>query len=282
MFISCNNETNKLNISKSYKVEISDYKTKLSKGRKANYLQLIGLFKLDTTTTFGKDKTNDFVMNINNLPPTIGTLISTDNSLIFKANEGVIIKTEQGSIITSLNLELDNYGSSIKLFHKHLIWRVITRSKQLYLRVWNKKNPIIESFKGFQSFTLNSELIIDGQFSYYKQAKSEKVKSQLGVKAQTKFIGNVSFKYKGEMHSLDVGKNGFTMVSDITTGNETYGGGRYMYLNLPKKDSIVILDFNKLYNPPCSFSEFTTCLYPPRQNNLSFTVNAGEKLALND
>ena len=74
--------------------------------------------------------------------------------------------------------------------------------------------------------------------------------------------------------------DGFTMVSDDTSGDLTYGGGRYIYLDLPESDGPVTIDFNKLYNPPCAFSEFTTCLYPPRQNVLPFKVEAGEKLEL--
>ena len=72
------------------------------------------------------------------------------------------------------------------------------------------------------------------------------------------------------------------MVSDETSGNETYGGGRYIYLDLPETDGSITLDLNYLYNPPCAFSEFTTCLYPPRQNNLPFKILAGEKLNYNN
>ena len=37
------------------------------------------------------------------------------------------------------------------------------------------------------------------------------------------------------------------------------------------------LDFNKAYNPPCSFSEYTTCPLPPKQNILKTRIEAGEK-----
>ena len=38
-----------------------------------------------------------------------------------------------------------------------------------------------------------------------------------------------------------------------------------------------LLDLNRAYNPPCAFSEFTTCPLPPRQNILTERVEAGEK-----
>ena len=67
------------------------------------------------------------------------------------------------------------------------------------------------------------------------------------------------------------------MVSDETSGSATYGGGRYIYLELPKENDKVKIDFNKLYNPPCAFSDYTTCPFPPRQNILPFKLEAGEK-----
>ena len=134
----------------------------------------------------------------------------------------------------------------------------------------------------FELYELNPNLIFEGQFTYFEESKSEIVKSEVDGKRKTSFIGKVTFEYNGETHDLDVGENGFTMVSDETTGDETYGGGRYIYLVLPETDGLVTLDFNYLYNPPCAFSEFTTCLYPPRQNVLPFKIIAGEKITLNN
>jgi len=55
-----------------------------------------------------------------------------------------------------------------------------------------------------------------------------------------------------------------------------------MYIDMPEKNGKVQLDFNYLYNPPCSFSDYTTCLFPPSQNRLPFAVKAGELLALKE
>ena len=148
-----------------------------------------------------------------------------------------------------------------------------------FLRVWDEKNPVIKAFKGFEWFPINPDFVFDGQFTYYDQPKEEIVKAEVDGQRSTSFIGKVVFEYQGETHDLDVGQNGFTMVSDITTGETTYGGGRYMYLGLPERDGELRLDFNTLYNPPCAFSEFTTCIYPPRQNHLPFEVPAGEKIS---
>jgi uncharacterized protein len=277
LIVSCESKKAQLNIDDAYIAKIEKNKANRAQNR-INYLQLTGLFKLDSlVNTFGKDPENNFVIDIDDLPSQIGTISVLKESLVFNAFKNVIIKTEQDSIVTTLPLQLNEYGSSIKLYHNQLNWQIITRSKQLYLRVWDTKNPAIDAFNGFEFYKLNSNFIFEGQFIYYKKIKSEIVKSEVDGKRSTSFIGKVTFEYDDKMYNLDVGENGFTMVSDETTGDETYGGGRYMYLKLPEADGVVSLDFNYLYNPPCAFSEFTTCLYPPRQNNLPFKVLAGEK-----
>jgi uncharacterized protein (DUF1684 family) len=69
----------------------------------------------------------------------------------------------------------------------------------------------------------------------------------------------------------------FVMFADATSGKETYGAGRFLYVPLPA-NGVVRLNFNKAYNPPCAFNEFATCPLPPFQNRLSaLRVDAGEK-----
>lgn len=265
-------------ITEAYKSEIDTYRTERHDSRKRGYLQLTGLHKLGAVNTFGKNTENDFAFNIVDIPEHIGTITVKDSLIEFIAAKNVRVTTEKDSVLTKVSLGLDKYGSSIKMYYQHANWQVITRSGSLYLRVWDEKNPAIETFKGFEFFDLNPDLIIQGDFTYYETTKTEAVKSQLGVNANTNFIGKVTFQYNGEIHNLDVGTNGFTMVGDATTGDSSYGGGRYIYLDLPKENGTVEIDFNKLYNPPCSFSTYTTCLYPPRQNHLPININAGETI----
>ncbi len=279
---SCKEQDKKEILPETYLTEIEDYRNKLNTGRKNGYLQLTGLFKLDSLdNTFGKNSNNDFVFNVTDIPENIGTISMTAENIVFTPNTNIEITTKQDSVITASILNFDEFGSSVRMYHKHANWQVITRSGQKYLRVWDEKNPAIEAFKGFEFYALNSNFIIEGQFTYFKEAKEASVKSQLGVNANTNFIGQVSFNFDGDTHTLDVGSNGFTMVGDATTGEATYGGGRYVYLDLPETDGAVTIDFNKLYNPPCSFSKYTTCLYPPRQNHLPFEILAGETITKN-
>ena len=279
VFTSCENEDNKFAVDDKYRAEIDAFFYAKMEERKGDYLQLIALHKLDSgDNTFGKGNNNNLVLKTNDISETIGTIVVQGDLLSFNSEDNVIVKTKNDSLITKMSLDLNEYGSSKKLYHNQLNWQIITRSKQHYLRVWDTKNLAIEAFKGFEKFYLNNDYILDGEFSYYQKEKSEVVKAKVDGKRSINFIGNVSFNYQGKTYSLDVGTDGFTMVGDITSGETTYGGGRYFYLDLPKQNGLIKIDFNKLYNPPCAFSEFTTCLYPPRQNQLPFKILAGETL----
>jgi uncharacterized protein (DUF1684 family) len=69
----------------------------------------------------------------------------------------------------------------------------------------------------------------------------------------------------------------FVIISDGTTGKETYGAGRYLYVSPPDNTGKVVIDFNKAYSPPCAFTNYATCPLPPQQNRLPFSIEAGEK-----
>jgi hypothetical protein len=64
---------------------------------------------------------------------------------------------------------------------------------------------------------------------------------------------------------------------DPTSGRETYGGGRFLDMELPHEGGACVLDFNRAYNPPCAFTPFVSCPLPPRQNRLPVRIEAGEK-----
>ena len=69
----------------------------------------------------------------------------------------------------------------------------------------------------------------------------------------------------------------FLPFTDLTSGDETYGGGRYLELTIPKDDTIVI-DFNKAYHPYCAYNPKYACPIPPKENNLPVAIRAGVRL----
>jgi len=69
----------------------------------------------------------------------------------------------------------------------------------------------------------------------------------------------------------------FLPFTDLTSGESTYGGGRYIDLKIPAGDRIV-LDFNLSYNPYCAYrTDGWSCPIPPEENFLELEVLAGVK-----
>ena len=66
----------------------------------------------------------------------------------------------------------------------------------------------------------------------------------------------------------------FLPFLDDTNGESTYGGGRYIDLRIPE-GNLIIIDFNKAYNPLCAYNEKYSCPIVPRLNYLSTEVKAG-------
>lgn len=69
----------------------------------------------------------------------------------------------------------------------------------------------------------------------------------------------------------------FLPFRDATSGDATYGGGRYLDLGYPEGDSLVI-DFNLAYNPYCVYNYAYSCPIPPSVNTLPVAIEAGEKM----
>ncbi len=92
--------------------------------------------------------------------------------------------------------------------------------------------------------------------------------------------GAVVFEKDGKtfrIDAIDEGERLFLIIADETSGVETYGGGRFMYVDKPDSTGKITLDFNKAYNPPCVFTKYATCPLPPEQNYLKLRITAGEK-----
>ena len=69
----------------------------------------------------------------------------------------------------------------------------------------------------------------------------------------------------------------FIPFTDATTGDESYGSGRYLeFFKNDIQNNTLELDFNKAYNPYCAYAAGYKCPVPPKENSLSIAINAGE------
>lgn len=95
-------------------------------------------------------------------------------------------------------------------------------------------------------------------------------------------FGFAVFELLGSEHQLLLLRNPrersqlFLAFTDLTNGDGSYGGGRYLDLEYNNSGKLVI-DFNQAYNPFCAYSGQYVCPVPPQENHLEIPVPAGEK-----
>jgi uncharacterized protein len=92
--------------------------------------------------------------------------------------------------------------------------------------------------------------------------------------------GRVTFEVDGEPATLMLYSTGhqgyFVPFRDKTSGDTTYGAGRYLDVE-PNDDGTVTIDFNLAYNPSCVYDQCFSCPIPPMENWLQVPIAAGEK-----
>ncbi|MCF6361117.1 MAG: DUF1684 domain-containing protein [Cyclobacteriaceae bacterium] len=120
---------------------------------------------------------------------------------------------------------------------------------------------------------------------YKKRAKQDTLSLATSTGTIDKFlvVGTANFKWQETDNTLLVlastQRNDPTLFIpflDKTSGEATYGGGRYLDVQ-PAQRGKILLDFNKAYNPYCAYMEGYTCPFPPKENRLAVAIVAGEK-----
>jgi uncharacterized protein (DUF1684 family) len=264
--------------------EVSEWRARRIEALKGDegWLTLAGLFWLKQgENRFGRDRGNDLVLENPAIAAHCGTFILSGHSVRFTAAEGSGV-TYQGRPVSSLELHADNAGEPTVLASGSVRFFVIERAGNLGVRVRDLNNPHRTTFQGLSYFPVSTDWVFDARFEPYQPAHHIKIINILGMEQDYQSPGAVIFRKDGREWRLDAvleapgDEELFIMFADGTSGHETYGGGRFLYVPLPSAAG-TRLDFNKAYNPPCALNDFATCPLPPLQNHLQLRVEAGEK-----
>jgi uncharacterized protein (DUF1684 family) len=161
-------------------------------------------------------------------------------------------------------------------------FQVIKRGPRYALRVKDSQAETRTHFKGLEYFPIDPKWRIEARFEPYKPMKKIPIVDVTGRTEDSDSPGALVFTVDGKEYRIDpVLEEGspdlFIIFRDATSKDATYPAGRYLYAKKPGVDGKVIVDFNKAYNPPCSFTPYATCPLPPLQNRLPFRIEAGEK-----
>jgi uncharacterized protein (DUF1684 family) len=156
---------------------------------------------------------------------------------------------------------------------------LVDPGERIGLRVRDPEAPTRTGFAGLDYFPIDPALRIEATWVAHEPGRTVTIANVLGQLIDEPNPGRVEFELDGVRHSLeaiDSEDDLFYIVADRTSGRETYGLGRFLYTDWPDDQGRVVVDFNRLYNPPCAFNAFTTCPLPPPGNRLDAWLRVGE------
>jgi uncharacterized protein len=155
-----------------------------------------------------------------------------------------------------------------------------------------EKSPLkkekLESFLAHDFFPPNDTFRVEATFKRTPKEKVFKMKTTTERLPDYLKYGELYFELNGKQHRLNLYQNIqlsakeeykdylFLPFTDLTSGSETYGGGRYIDFKIPQSKKVV-LDFNKAYNPYCAYNNIYSCPIPPPENFIDEAIRAGVK-----
>lgn len=267
-----------------------------------SWLSLTGLHWLSPgETTLGSAPDSDIVLPEGKAEPRVGTLLLEGDSVWFWPAEGVRVTV---GVDSTLNLPAgsgpippDTSGDPVVreaveltarpapghftvLRHGPINWIIIHRDGRAAVRLRDNTADTYQAFDGIDRYPVDTAWHVTAR--WVPHDKTVGVPNVLGTVAETNSPAFLEFWVDGERYTLDVtgddaAERYMLVFADSTSGVETYGGGRYLWVDAPDEDGRVVVDFNLAYNPPCVWSDYATCPLPTRENRLALPVVAGEK-----
>lgn len=242
-----------------------------------SWLTLAGLFWLKPgDNTIGSVDSNNFVLPNGSAPAHIGRLRVEGKNVVFTNVAGSAVTINNRPVTSEVTLKSDESEQPDVVHAGTVSFFVIQRGDRLGIRAKDSASSVLKNFRGLKYFPINTEYRFEAKF--LPNVKKIPILNVLGQTDLEESPGVVEFTFKGERYQLRPiyeGKTLFFLFKDPTNKTQTYPAGRMLNTLLPV-NGMVDLDFNKSYNPPCTFTPYATCPLPPKGNTLSIPIEAGE------
>jgi uncharacterized protein len=186
-----------------------------------------------------------------------------------------------------LRAEANNDKVSPHLTVGTLNMYVIRREGRFALRIKDSHSPSITGFHGLKWYPPNADYHVTAKWIPYVPPKTITLATLVGTSYDQPVPGAAEFTLAGKTFHIEpvledpaVAKL-FFILRDTTSTSTTYPACRFLYTGLPTngldKPGELVLDFNRLENPPCAYTAFSTCPLPPPANRLLIALPVGEK-----
>lgn len=150
------------------------------------------------------------------------------------------------------------------------------------LRVWDADSRAIRAFDRIDTYEYDPAWVLEGHFTPVagdRRVSFEHIRDNGGTRDLV-VPGDIHLELDGHEYTLAAFDDGGTLLlvfGDQTNGSETYGSGRFLFVELRDDEGSVVLDFNRAFVPPCGFSAQYNCPLPPASNRFPLPIRAGEK-----
>jgi uncharacterized protein len=246
--------------------------------RENGWLALAGLFWLRRgTNLIGSDPESDILLP-KRAPKRLGTFEFDGNNVTLNVKATLPVEVN-GVVAQSALLDADQEDVPSFITFDDMRMVVLRRSKGVGIRLWDNTREERRTFPSRQWYPVKKEFRVPATYTHYETPRVVKMPDILGAILDEPMQGFVTFELDGQKHELIVEElpdhRLFIQFMDLTNGNPTYPSGRYHYTDAHENGQVFI-DFNKAYSPPCAFTEFATCTFPPQENRLHVAIEAGE------
>jgi len=244
------------------------------------WLSLVGLPWLkEGENTLGSASDNSVILL--GAPDHLGVVTLNKGKATIELSTGVDALID-GKKQPSAELLDDSHETPTTISYGTVNFYLVHRGDQWGLRVKDSEAPTRKQFEGIDYFDIDPSWRIEARWQAYDPPHTLEMSTVIGTTEKYPVLGKATFERDGHTYELlPVLENPgdtelFLVFADRTSGKETYGAARFLYMDMPK-DGKVIIDFNKAYNPPCAFTAYATCPLAPPENRLDLRVIAGEK-----
>ncbi len=242
-----------------------------------SWLTLAGLFWLKPgDNTIGSADSNDFVLPKGSAPAYVGRLRLESGKVLFRNSGGSAITVDNRPVTSEATLKSDEGDNPDIVRAGTVSFFVIKRGDRPGIRAKDTASSVLKNFQGLKYFPINPEFHFEAKL--LPDPKKIPIPNILGRTEMEESPGIVEFTYNGQPYRLRPifeGQTLFFLFKDPTNRTQTYPAGRMLNTPLPVNGK-VDLDFNKSYNPPCTFTPYATCPLPPKENVLPMPIEAGE------
>jgi uncharacterized protein (DUF1684 family) len=245
------------------------------------WLSLVGLPWLQQgANTIGSAADNSIV--IADAPAHLGTVTwNADDSVEIQLTPGSGALVDGADSQHAVLLD-DSHDEPTVVGFGSTSFYLIDRDGRKGLRIKNPEAPTRAHFLGIDYFPIDPSWRIEAKWMPAEPGETLEMGTVIGTIDKYPVPGKAVFERDGKTLAIlpvievPSDEQYFVVFADRTSGKETYGAARFLYID-PPVDGVVVLDFNKAYNPPCAFTPFATCPLAPPENRLDVRVTAGEK-----